>query len=85
MLAERAKTATRSIFDAMGVNPTPDQSEQITAIVEQAMIDAYRHSAQSCVKVAQECCSPDLDLAHKIADEIKRANTALIANLSSLR
>ncbi len=85
MLAERADEATRSVFEAMGVSPTPDLTKQITKIIEQAMIDAYRHSAESCVKAAQECCSPDLDLAHKIANEIKRANTALIANLSSMR
>ena len=85
MLAHRADEATRSVFEAMGVSPTPDQTKQITKIIEQAMIDAYRDSAESCVKATQECCSPDLDLAHKIADEIKRANTALIANLSSMR
>ncbi len=51
------------------MSPTPDQTKQITKIIEQAMIDAYRDSAESCVKAAQECCGPDLDLAHKIADE----------------
>jgi hypothetical protein len=30
-------------------------------------------------------CSADKDLAHKIADEIRRNEEALIANLSSVR
>ncbi len=85
MLAHRADEATRSVFEAMGVSPTPDQTKQITKIIEQAMIDAYRDSAESCIKAAQARCSPDLDLAIKIADEIISVNTVLIANLSSMR
>ena len=85
MLADRAGEATRSVFEAMGVSPTPDQTKQITKIIEQVLIDAYRNSAESCVKAAQESCSPDRDLAHKIAAEINRANMVLIANLSSMR
>jgi hypothetical protein len=84
MLAERANEATRDVFDAMGVSPTPDQSKQITKIIEHAMVDAYRDSAKSSVKAAQQC-STDRTLGHKIAEEIKRANKALIANLSSMR
>ncbi len=36
-------------------------------------------------KVASDCCAADRDLAHTVADQIQLANTALIANLSSLR
>ena len=85
MLANRAEEAAKSVLDAVGVSPTPDQAERIAKIIEQAMVDAYRDSAESCAKVAQQCCSPDKDLAHKIAEEIERSNTALIANLSSMR
>ena len=42
-------------------------------------------SEKGCVSVVKECCSPDLDIAHKIRQEIERSKTALIANLSSLR
>ena len=85
MMGNRAEEAAKSVFEAVGVNPTPDQSEQIAKIIEAAMIDAYRDSAERCATVAKACCSPDRDLAHKVADEIKRSNTALIANLSGMR
>ena len=85
MSGNRAEEAAKIVFEDVGVNPSPDQTEQIAKIIEQAMIQAYRDSAESCAKVAQQCCSPDLDLAHKIAEEIKRSNIALIANLSSMR
>ncbi len=84
MLTDRADEAARNVFKAMGVSPTPDQSKQIIKIIEHAMIDAYRDSAESSVKAAQHC-STDRTLRHKIAEEINRTNTGLIANLSSMR
>ncbi len=53
--------------------------------LERAIIDSYQDSAGRCAKVAREFCSADKDLAYKVADEIRRANIALIANLSSMR
>jgi hypothetical protein len=35
--------------------------------------------------VAQECCTGHQDPVHKITEEIRLANNALIANLSSMR
>jgi hypothetical protein len=59
--------------------------EAIADAVEKEIIEAVLEESERCVKVAHQCCSPDLDRAHKIAEGIKRTHTALIANLSSLR
>lgn len=85
MLRSRAEGATKDVIEALQFSPSPQQSKRVTEIIERAMIDAYRDCAERCVHVAQEVCLQDRDLAHKIADGIRRDNTALIANLSSLR
>ena len=81
----RAKQATKDVLGAIQFSGSPTQAEQVTRIIEQAMIESYRDCTERCVHTAMDCCSEDRDLAHKIADELRRSNTALIANLSSLR
>jgi hypothetical protein len=81
----RAKQATKDVLGAIQFSGSPAQAEEVTRIIEKAMIDSYRDCTERCVHMAMDCCSEDRDLAHKIADEIRRANTVLIANLSSLR
>jgi len=44
-----------------------------------------REARAGCTDVVRVCCSADEDLAHKIADELRHKEQALIANLSSLR
>lgn len=85
MLRKRAEETARSLFETIQFGASPGQSRQAVDLIEEAMLDAYRDCAERCAQVALDCTSEDRDLAHKIADEIRRANTALIANLSSLR
>ena len=81
----QAEQTAQAIVDALGAAPNAAQSKQIADLIERAIIDSYQDSAGRCAKVAREFCSADKDLAHKVADEIRRANIALIANLSSMR
>jgi hypothetical protein len=81
----RAKQATKDVLSAIQFSASPAQAKEVTRIIEQAMIDSYQECTEQNVHAAMDCCSEDKDLAHKIADEIRRANTALVANLSSLR
>ena len=83
--ATRAEKATKDVLDAIQFRGSEVQAKRVAKIIENAMIDSYRDCTELCVDAAVECCEPDKDMAHKIADEIRRANTALIANLSSLR
>lgn len=81
----RAKRAAAAIGDLLGASPDAAQAKAITDAIEKEIIEAVLAESERCVKVAHTCCSPDLDKAHKIAEEIKRTHTALVANLSSLR
>ena len=82
---EQADKAAAAAAEAFGATPSPEQAQAVADVIERAIIDSYRDAASHCAKVASECCAADRDLAHKVADQIQQANTALIANLSSLR
>ena len=81
----RAEYAADVICGLLKTSPNADQSKAIADAIEKEIIEAVLDESERCVKVAHTCCSPDLDKAHKIAEEIKRTHTALVANLSSLR
>ena len=81
----RAKQATKDVLSAIQFSGNSAQAEEVARIIERAMIESYRDCTERCVHTAMDCCDEDRDLAHKIADELRSANTALIANLSSLR
>ena len=82
---ERSEGAAQAVLSALAASATEEQTKEITAIIEKAVIDAVAEANQRCAQVATTCCSADQDLAHKISNEIHRAHKALIANLSSLR
>ncbi len=82
---ERAPSAAMNVSGIIQSAPPAELEQQVAAVIERAMIDAVLEYGQRSVKAAVNCCSADKDLAHKIAEEIRRSNTALIANLSSLR
>ncbi len=81
----QAEQTAEAVVDTLGAAPSAEQSKQITDLIERAIIDSYQDSAGRCAQVARECCRPDKELGYKVADEIRRANIALIANLSSMR
>lgn len=82
---ERAQNAAKAACAMLQAAPSGDLQQQVADVIERAMIDAVLEDGERCAKVATQCCSADRDLAHKIADEIRRTHTALIANLSSMR
>ncbi len=82
---EQADKVTQAAAEALGATPTPEQAKAVADVIERAIIDSYRDAAAHCAEVASKCCAEDQVLANKVAEQIERANTALIANLSSLR
>ncbi len=82
---KKADKTTSAVAEALGAAPTPEQAKAVAELIERAIVDSYHDAASRYATVASNCCSEDQDLAHKVADEIRRANIALIANLSSLR
>ncbi len=79
---EQADKAVQAVAEALGATRTPEQAKAAADMIEQAIIDSYRDAAVRSAKVASGCCASDRDLAHKVADEIHRADIALITNLS---
>lgn len=84
-LKERSQKAVRDACKALGSDLTDEQESIVVKVIQEAMVDAIRETAAESGKAALECCSHDKDMAHKISEEIKRSQTALIANLDSLR
>jgi hypothetical protein len=82
---ERAQAAAKDLCDILQAAPSAELEARVVKVIEQTMIDTLLEDGERCAKVAMDCCSPDRDLAHKVADKIRQANTALIANLSSMR
>ena len=57
----------------------------ISKIIEKSMVEAVRQSTKSCTTAAVVCCGPEADLAHKITEEVNRAQHVLITNLMAMR
>ena len=84
-LKERAEQTVRAACKALEVVLDERQADVVNGIIEQAMIDAITEATRQSGKAVVQCCSPDLDMAHKIRQEVENANRALIANLSGMR
>lgn len=84
-LKDRSQKAVQEACAALGIEVSAEQQGVVVGIIEAAMADAIRETAVQSGEAVRSCCSHDLDMAHKIAEEIQRSQAALIANLSSLR
>ena len=84
-LKDRSQKAVEDACKALGVEITEDQQHIVVGVIEAAMADAIRETAAQSGEAVRSCCSHDMDMAHKIAEEIERSQASLIANLSSLR
>ena len=82
---ESARETAEALFEALELKPNDKQLELAVNLIGQAIIEGYRESAKHCSTVATESLGADSDLAHKLADDIRRENLLLIANLSSLQ
>lgn len=83
-LRERAEAATQEVHTILGVS-AGDHSKEVADAIEQTIIKALLEERHRCADVAMKCCEEDKDKAHHISEEIRRINTALVANLSSMR
>ena len=82
-LHELSEKTTNEILDCLGQDRS--RGADVSRIVEKALIEVMREVRSCCNQAVNVCCSADQDLAHKIADELHRAETALISNLQSMR
>ncbi len=82
---EQAEAAASAIAEALSAPPSDEQTQESVMIVERTMIQAVLRERDRCVGAANRICPPDQDMAHKIADEIRRDEIALITNLVGMR
>jgi len=83
-LRVRAELATKEVQKILGVSADTHPKE-IADALERTITNALLEERRRCADVASTYYGEDQDKAHKIAEEINRINTALIANLSALR
>ena len=84
MIDQHADKATQEITDKL-TSLSEEQQEAVRKIVEQAIVASVHDTVQECRDAATTCCGKDSAMTKQIREEIKRAETALIANLSALR
>ena len=84
-LREIAEEATRGIDEILTSPFSDEQSVTVRTIIERAVIKVLLEGQHRAVDASLNCPNADQDMAHKIADAIRRENDVLIANLSSLR
>lgn len=82
---ELSTRTTAEICETLGAAVGEEEKARIGRIIEKAIIEVVADTSQRCAKAAATCFGPEADMAHKIAERIKEAQTALIANLSSFR
>ncbi len=80
-----AQKVTEEIFDILGVRPSGAQGDKVARAIEHVIVKALTKSVERSTDAATGIFSADRNMAHKVAEEIRIANVALIANLSALR
>jgi hypothetical protein len=81
----QAEATAEAVQALLGEDSDAAKAEELTKIIEKAIIESARVAHESCAKVVVDCCPEDRDIAHKINDRIHKKRDALIANLHSLR
>ncbi len=84
-LNTHAQNVTEEIYDILGVRPSGAQGHKVTQAIEQVIVKALNKSVERSTEAAMEICAFDSIMADKVAENIRGANIALIANLSALR
>jgi methionine aminopeptidase len=82
-LHKLADDTARDVLEKLGHGT--DQLAEVSQIIEAALEQSIRGTKEGCIEAVNICCSADQDLAHKIAEQLRLKEKALIANLSSLR
>jgi hypothetical protein len=84
-LTKVANKAATDASNAIGSSLTGTELEKITAIIAQAMEDAVLETSNQHSSVCVNCLTHEMDLAHKIRQEMELKKIAIIANLTALR
>lgn len=84
-ISENAHSTAKAVYAVLGVQPDDEQSREVARLIERSIISSVLSEAERYTHVVLSCCSADLDMAHKLTDQIRASTNALVANLSSMR
>lgn len=80
--------ADKAVADICKIVSTPipgGERENISRIIEQVVIDTTISTSQRCADVMKVHSGPESDLAHKLTEQLKLEETALVTNLMGMR
>jgi hypothetical protein len=83
-LRERAEQATQEVQQILGLS-AEEHPKEISDAIEKTIIHALLEERHRCADVAFEFLDGDKVKAKHVAEEIRRINTVLVSNLSSMR
>ena len=84
-LTNVATKAATDASNAIGSSLTETELEKVTAIIAKAMENAVLETSNQHSSVCLNCLTHEMDLAHKIREEMELKKVAIIANLTALR
>ena len=84
-LTNVATKAATDASNAIGSSLTETELEKVTAIIAKAMENAVLETSNQHSSVCLNCLTHEMDLAHKIREEMELKKVAIIANLMALR
>ena len=66
-------------------NLSDAEKTEVTQIVSDLLIKTVKKTTKHNLKTADNCCGPELDLAHQLREKMNLHRDALISNLKALR
>jgi len=84
-LTNVATKAATDASNAIGSSLTETELEKVTAIIAKAMENAVLETSNQHSSVCLNCLTHEMDLAHRIREEMELKKIAIIANLTALR
>jgi hypothetical protein len=84
-LTNVANKAASDASNAIASELNEAELTKLTAIIAKAMENAVLEASTQHSSVCVNCLTHEMDLAHKIREEMELKKVALIANLSGLR
>jgi len=83
---ESVEIAAEAIAKALSRHELSDaEKAEISRIVGRLLVKTVKKTTRNQIETAVNCCGPEKDLAHQLAEEMHRKKNLLISNLMAMR
>ena len=83
---ESVEIATNAIARALSKHELSDaEKAEVSNIVSKLLVKTVKKTTRNQIETALNCCGPEKDLAHQLAEEMHRKKNLLISNLMAMR